>query len=181
MKIVKYPHPAHAGCPAVTAIDGEIQAAAARMLDLMYTSEGLGLAAPADRTAGSTARHELRGDPEKKESEFVAINPVIVESEGSVNDREGCLSFPGLYKRPPRQDREGAGLQPQGRTVRDGLPRLARPGLAARDRPPRRRALHRQDGFLGLHRSQKDLDKFIADFEKDKKKGDLPADLIPKL
>ena len=36
-------------------------------------------------------------------------------------------------------------------------------------------------GSLGLNRSQKDLDKFIADFEKEKKKGDLPADLIPKL
>ena len=32
-----------------------------------------------------------------------------------------------------------------------------------------------------LSRSQKDLEKFIADFEKDKKKGDLPADLVPKL
>ena len=29
-------------------------------------------------------------------------------------------------------------------------------------------------GSLGLHRSQKDLEKFIADFEKAKKKGDLP-------
>ena len=47
MKIVKYPHPPlRQAAQPVTAIDGEIQAAAARMLDLMYTSEGLGLAAP---------------------------------------------------------------------------------------------------------------------------------------
>src|SRR5436190_1069775 len=36
-------------------------------------------------------------------------------------------------------------------------------------------------GSLGLSRSQKDLDKFIEDFEKDKKKGEYPPDLPPKL
>jgi hypothetical protein len=32
-------------------------------------------------------------------------------------------------------------------------------------------------GKLG---SKRDLDKFIADFEKDKKKGELPPDIEPK-
>ena len=36
-------------------------------------------------------------------------------------------------------------------------------------------------GSLGLHRSEKDLEKFIADFEKEKKKGELPPGLEPKL
>jgi peptide deformylase len=36
-------------------------------------------------------------------------------------------------------------------------------------------------GSMGRHRSQKDLEKFIEDFEKAKKKGDLPPDLLPKL
>jgi peptide deformylase len=36
-------------------------------------------------------------------------------------------------------------------------------------------------GSLGLSRSQKDLEKFIADFEAAKKKGEYPADLAPKL
>src|SRR5438093_8974825 len=43
MKIVKYPHPAlREKAQPVTAIDKDIQAAAARMLELMYQSEGLG-------------------------------------------------------------------------------------------------------------------------------------------
>ena len=28
----------------------------------------------------------------------MAINPVILEQKGAVKDREGCLSFPGLYQ-----------------------------------------------------------------------------------
>src|SRR4051794_41151643 len=47
MKIVKYPHPAlRTQCRPVTAIDKDVQMAAAAMLDLMYSHEGLGLAAP---------------------------------------------------------------------------------------------------------------------------------------
>lgn len=99
MKIVKYPHPAlRQVARPVTAIDGEIQSAAARMLDLMYTNEGLGLAAPQIALPVRLLVMNFDGDPEKREHEFVAINPVIVESKGSVNDREGCLSFPGLYQ-----------------------------------------------------------------------------------
>ena len=36
-------------------------------------------------------------------------------------------------------------------------------------------------GPLGRMNSKRDLEKFIADFEKDKKKGELPADLAAKL
>jgi peptide deformylase len=43
-------------------------------------------------------------DPEKKDHEFVAINPVIVEaSKVIVDDREGCLSFPELYAKVQAQ------------------------------------------------------------------------------
>jgi peptide deformylase len=99
MKIVKYPHPAlRQAAQPVTAIDKDIQAAAMGMLDLMYAHEGLGLAAPQVSLPVRLIVMNFEGDPEKKESEFVAINPVIVESKGTVNDREGCLSFPGLYQ-----------------------------------------------------------------------------------
>ena len=47
MKIVKYPHPAlRLNAKPVLAIDKDLQLAAGRMLELMYASEGLGLAAP---------------------------------------------------------------------------------------------------------------------------------------
>ncbi len=38
------------------------------------------------------------GDPEQKDKEVVAINPVVIDSKGVFKDREGCLSFPGLYQ-----------------------------------------------------------------------------------
>ena len=116
--------------------------------------------------------------------EFVAINPVIVESKGgTVNDREGCLSFPGpVPERPPGQDGEGAGLRP----ARASSTRWCAHDLPARVWQHEIDHLHGvlfidKMGSLGLHRSQKDLEKFIADFEKDKKKGELPPGLEPKL
>jgi peptide deformylase len=183
MKIVKYPHPAlRQVAEPVKAIDGEIQSAAARMLDLMYTNEGLGLAAPQIALPVRLLVMNFDGDPEKKEHEFVAINPVIVESKGSVNDREGCLSFPGLYQNV----RRAKTVKVQAYNLKGELYEMVCNDLPAR---VWQHEIDHLDGVLfidkmgslGLHRSQKDLDKFIADFEKEKKKGDLPADLIPKL
>ena len=83
MKIVKYPHPAlRTMAQPVTAIDGEIQAAAARMFDLMATraqSRRSSIALPVRLLV------LISGDREE-ESEFVAINPVV-ESKGSISDR----------------------------------------------------------------------------------------------
>src|SRR5690606_23421110 len=99
MKIVKYPHPAlRTAVKPVTVLDKEIQLAAGRMLELMYDSEGLGLAAPQVALDAQLLVINFAGDPEQKEFEVVAINPVIVDSKGAVSDREGCLSFPGLYQ-----------------------------------------------------------------------------------
>jgi peptide deformylase len=99
MKIVKYPHPAlRTPVKPVTAIDKDVQLAAGKMLELMYASEGLGLAAPQVALDMQLLIMNFSGDPESKEHEVVAINPVIVESKGAVSDREGCLSFPGLYQ-----------------------------------------------------------------------------------
>src|SRR6202012_455163 len=39
----------------------------------------------------------LTADPEQKEQEQVFINPEIVKRHSSIEDEEGCLSFPGLY------------------------------------------------------------------------------------
>src|SRR5436190_10202507 len=99
MKIVKYPHPAlRAKARPVTAIDADIQKAAAEMLELMYKAEGLGLAAPQVALDYQMIVINFAGDPEQKDAELVAINPVIVEGKGTEKDREGCLSFPDLYQ-----------------------------------------------------------------------------------
>jgi peptide deformylase len=183
MKIVKYPHPAlRVEAQPITAIDKDIQLAAGNMLELMYASEGLGLAAPQIALPVRLLVMNFDGDPDNKEAEFVAINPVIVESKGAISDREGCLSFPGLYQNVRRFKT----VKVQAYNLKGELYEMVCHDL------PARVWQHEIDhlngvlfidkmGSLGLSRSQKDLDKFIADFEAAKKKGEYPPDLAPKL
>jgi peptide deformylase len=183
MKIVKYPHPAlRVEAKPILSIDADVQKAAAEMLEVMYTNEGLGLAAPQVTLPVRLLVMNFKADPNDKEFEVVAINPVIVESKGTVNDREGCLSFPGLYQNVRRAKTVTVNYYDLKGELK---------GMVCHDLPARVWQ-HEIDhlngvlfidkmGSLGVAHSQKDLDKFIADFEKDKKKGDLPADLVPKL
>jgi peptide deformylase len=183
MKIVKYPHPAlRVHTKPVTAIDKEIQLAAGRMLDLMYQSEGLGLAAPQVALDVQLLVMNFAGDPDKKESEFVAINPVIVESKGTMTDREGCLSFPGLYQNV----RRFKSVKVQAYNLKGELYEMTCSDLPAR--VWQHEIDHLQGvlfidkmGSLGRTRSEKELEQFIAEFEKAKKKGELPATLEARL
>lgn len=184
MKILKYPHPAlRVKARPVTTIDADVQKAAAEMLELMHKSEGLGLAAPQVGLDIQLIVMNFAGDPERKDMEHVAINPVIMETKGgTVSDREGCLSFPGLYQNVRRHKT----VKVQAYNLQGELFEMECHDL------PARVWQHEIDhlggmlfidkmGSLGLHRSQKDLEKFIADFDKAKKKGDLPPELEPKL
>src|SRR5271155_3210534 len=103
MKIVHYPHPAlrHPG-KAVMTIDKELRLQIGQMMELMYEAKGLGLAAPQVALPFQLLVMNVTGDPNQKEREEVYINPVIVERQGNVDDEEGCLSFPGLYKKVRR-------------------------------------------------------------------------------
>jgi peptide deformylase len=100
MKIVHYPHPAlrHAARP-VSSIDKELNLQIGRMMELMYEARGLGLAAPQVALPFQLLVMNVTGDPAKPECEEVYLNPVIVERRGSIDDEEGCLSFPGLYQK----------------------------------------------------------------------------------
>src|SRR5436305_1463343 len=103
MKIVQYPHPAlRYPAKPVTAIDKGLRLLAGRMLELMYESKGLGLAAPQVAVPLQLLVMNFEGDPENKAVECVAVNPVIVEKKGSQEGDEGCLSFPGLYQKVRR-------------------------------------------------------------------------------
>ena len=183
MKIVKYPHPAlRVEARPVTAIDNDVQTAAAQMLDLMYSHEGLGLAAPQVALNIQLLVMNFEGDPERKDMEYVAINPVIVESKGSVNDREGCLSFPGLYQNV----RRAKSVKVQAYNLNGELYEMACSELPARVWQHEIDHLHGvlfsdQMGLTGTMASKKDLEKFVAEFEEAKKKGTLPPDLEPKL
>src|SRR5262245_49102812 len=79
-KIVLYPHPAprHPAKP-LSAIDAEVRRYAGRMLELMYEHKGLGLAAPQIALPVQLLVMNFDGDPERKDLECVAVNPVIMD------------------------------------------------------------------------------------------------------
>jgi peptide deformylase len=100
MKIVHYPHPAlrHAAKP-VTAVTKQLNLQIGEMMEAMYEAKGLGLAAPQVALPFQLLVMNISGDPNQKELEEVYLNPVIIERKGSIEDEEGCLSFPGLYQK----------------------------------------------------------------------------------
>ena len=97
-RIVKYPHPAlrYESRP-VTRIDDDLRNSIRAMFDLMYEHRGVGLAANQVALPFRFFILNTSADPEQKDQEQVFINPVIVKRHSSVEDEEGCLSFPGLY------------------------------------------------------------------------------------
>src|SRR5437762_1681747 len=103
MKIVRYPHPAlRWQSRPLTMIDEKVQTYACQMLELMYESKGLGLAANQVGLPYQLLVMNPTTEPQEKERERVLINPVILERRGSVEGEEGCLSFPGLYQKVRR-------------------------------------------------------------------------------
>lgn len=79
----------------IESIDDSIRRLARDMTELMYSSGGVGLAAP---QVGESVRL-IVVDPtagEHKEEMFVMVNPRISSSSGQYEDEEGCLCLPGL-------------------------------------------------------------------------------------
>jgi peptide deformylase len=103
MEIVHYPHPAlrHPARP-LTCIDKKLHLHVGAMWELMYEARGLGLAATQVALPYQLLLINITGDPNQRDREEVYINPVIVERKGSVDDEEGCLSFPGLFQKVRR-------------------------------------------------------------------------------
>src|SRR5262249_60772542 len=67
------------------------------MFDLMYDARGIGLAANQVALPFRFFILNVTADPEQKDQEQVFINPEIVKRHSSIEDEEGCLSFPGIY------------------------------------------------------------------------------------
>ncbi len=182
MKILNYPHPAlRVKAKPVTALDNTIITAANEMLGLMYKNEGLGLAAQQVGLDYQLLVINFKGDAADKEQEVVAINPVIVESKGAIKDREGCLSFPGLY-----QDiRRAKTVTVQYYDLTGKQFEMECHDLAARIW---QHEIDHLNGVLFIDKmgpiarltSRKDLDQFIRDFEEDLRKGNLPPGTEPK-
>jgi len=95
MELITYPHPGLLRKTApVETVDDEIRDKAARMLEIMHASNGVGLAAPQVDWSARLLVLNPSGDPADDE---VLINPVIKKRRGRVLGEEGCLSFPEIY------------------------------------------------------------------------------------
>lgn len=79
----------------VSEVDDGVRALARDMFEVMHRHRGIGLAA---NQVGELSR-VIVVDPsagERPDEAFALVNPVVTRRAGSVEDDEGCLSFPGL-------------------------------------------------------------------------------------
>lgn len=96
LKIVTYPNPVLGKTSQpVTEVTEEIRQLAAEMSELMYKSDGIGIAAPQVGEILRLVVIDITG-PEKREGKMVLVNPVItpLAEGGFVESEEGCLSVP---------------------------------------------------------------------------------------
>lgn len=99
MRIIKYPHPTlrHKSKP-VRRVDAELRKMIHQMFDLMYSHDGIGLAANQVDLPYRLFVMNVKCDPAAKEEEFAFINPVILERKGGTEEKEeGCLSLPDVH------------------------------------------------------------------------------------
>ncbi len=96
-EILRFPHPIlKTPTKKVDVIDDAVRSIIRDMFETMYHAEGVGLAA---NQVGIDLRIMVIDTTQKKESppvKLALINPEMIEKEGSIKYKEGCLSFPGL-------------------------------------------------------------------------------------
>jgi len=80
----------------ISIFDSSVRKLAQDMLDTMYDSDGVGLAAPQVGVSKRIMVVDVAGEDDPKKP-IVFINPVILERHGELVGLEGCLSFPGVY------------------------------------------------------------------------------------
>ena len=97
MNIKIYPDPILLkSCSEIKNIDKDLIDLINSMINTMREAEGIGLAAP---QVGVLKRVFVCQDfsDESKETFLTMINPKIIDTEGRVESKEGCLSIPGYY------------------------------------------------------------------------------------
>lgn len=105
MQIVNYPHPAlRWKSSPITRITPDLRQIVREMFDLMYASEGIGLAANQVGLPFRLFVLNLTGKREEADQEHVFINPEILRRKGTQEAEEGCLSLPKLYGQVRRAD-----------------------------------------------------------------------------
>ena len=118
LDIKKYPDPVLTKkAKKIKNIDQEIQKLIDDMIETMYAAPGVGLAAP---QVGHSLRLAVFDSSVKEEEGLltVMINPEIIEKNGEIIMKEGCLSVPGLEAEIKRSEQvKVIGLDRNGHTV----------------------------------------------------------------
>jgi len=118
---------------AVQKIDAEIRRMATGMLETMYRSNGLGLAAEQIGRREAVCVVDVSPQETKEEGEssacthvpmpLIMVNPEIREMKGEQTGQEGCLSFPEIFvlvKRAEEVDVSYTNLESRTETVHAG-------------------------------------------------------------
>ncbi|MDD1613481.1 MAG: peptide deformylase [Methylococcaceae bacterium] len=85
----------------VKTVDDKIKKLADDMLETMYQSHGVGLAA----TQVDVHQRVIVIDvSEEKDAPLFLINPEIIEKDGIKESEEGCLSVPGFFEKVKRAE-----------------------------------------------------------------------------
>lgn len=95
LTILEYPDPRlRTAAAPVAVVDDAVRELAADMLETMYASKGIGLAA----TQVNVHRRLLVIDvSEERDQPHVFVNPEVVARDQVGSYQEGCLSVPGIY------------------------------------------------------------------------------------
>ena len=96
LDILIYPDPRLRKTAAeVATVDGRVASLIDDMFETMYKAPGIGLAAPQIDVRERIIVIDLS---ENNDSPLTLINPVLLETEGTAETQEGCLSIPGIYE-----------------------------------------------------------------------------------
>lgn len=105
LKLRYYPDPVlKTKAKKITIFDSSVRKLAQDMLDTMYDSDGVGLAAPQVGVSKRLMVIDVSGEDEAPRP-IVFINPEIIEEEGEMCGQEGCLSFPDVFFEVKRSSR----------------------------------------------------------------------------
>jgi peptide deformylase len=86
----------------VTVFDKKLEEFTESMLETMYHSSGIGLAAT---QVGVSQRVIVIDVSESRDQPLCLVNPEIVEMDGEEESEEGCLSVPSVYEKVVRAEK----------------------------------------------------------------------------
>jgi len=94
LAVVYYPDPVlRKVCVEISEFDGQLEAVGRRMLELMRSDRGIGLAGPQVGLLLRLFVCNVTGDPK---DDMICVNPRLADFDGGAEMSEGCLSLPDV-------------------------------------------------------------------------------------